>query len=1090
MPSNRFRSGKGRSSGKAGAAKAQLESATASIQAAAPAREQLPVSKRPREEAPSKSFDNARPGPSTSDKPEFKKQRFEPASVKAPVDKLTATQPAKGAAPGKKGDDDDAHASLFHKPAKPDEDLVGYMRQLEIPLTDVAKEVAAANAPAAPVDGDAAPASAAPQRLSIVLTSEHATLIRTAYRELRHKEASLASHKRVSVVMETLLRLSTPRQLLRLAAALAPYVCWLATSRYGSHVVQTLMALLSGHALGTVSVTVQRVSVTMQRDSESDEDEAGAEEEEENDEDAAAGLAASDAPLPARLVAALISVTNELASNAGDLIIDPCGSHLLRAAAKALACRSVPVSGTSGGGGGKEGAAGAGGKGGKGKKPRPAADGEDGGDGTAAAAVAARLLPLPAPEALLPTFATAVSALRKAAGSESAAQLKPALVTLMRSALRPGATVTGAEAVTGGVPAPVDVPALLASHRDYLYELCCDPASSPSVQSLLETAVASGCIGTARLLCRVLLGWGLQGLKAGDLDGSSDCPPLPPASYSSAAAADSKEARRAAKKAALAVAGNGVTADDVPSADDDSDVTPPLDTGAATGSWVPDLCNHAIGSHVVEAVLRHADGPLFGSLFLVHFARSLGELSLHPQANFVVQRLLVSCRARSQTEQAARELLPHMRSLATGRREGVVLALVTAVAGAQASSSSSPSPSSSSGGPPGAIVAGGHARQGTTDLQRAVVSALCAAAFDRPIILPAPAPAVPGAAGESAGASAPPALAARPAEFPAVVRWWLDINGTRQSRETGSSVPEGAGSGATRELPRLLLSLTGVRILAAALHGFTPEGGARVVAEGLGGLTSAEVAGLASDPTSSRHLIEPLFPAVVPGGDGEAPASGGGGAGASSAPASSAAGPAPLATARYKVFSALAGWWPALACSRFGCWTASKAFLSFQRDAARRKTIAKEIASESSYRAVSATPGGRQVLRTLRIDHYRTNPEGWEAFWSRSSAKSAMFNDILGGGSAAAPAAAAAGAGGKGEDKPRKEGKKEKKDKKRERAGSDAAAAGEDDAPAAAVSAPSEDKKAKKSKGAEAAAAVAAMPGGKKVDAAMALLGF
>ena len=78
-------------------------------------------------------------------------------------------------------------------------------------------------------------------------------LVANAHREIAKQQASLSVHAKCSVVIEVLLRRSTPTQLLEFATSLKGYVQFLFASYYGSHVMQTLVALL-GASDATVGV--------------------------------------------------------------------------------------------------------------------------------------------------------------------------------------------------------------------------------------------------------------------------------------------------------------------------------------------------------------------------------------------------------------------------------------------------------------------------------------------------------------------------------------------------------------------------------------------------------------------------------------------------------------------------------------------------------------------------------------------------------------------------------------------------------------------------------------------------------------------
>jgi hypothetical protein len=109
------------------------------------------------------------------------------------------------------------------RPRRIDDDTIAYVRQLEIPLQTMEAE----------------------DDLEVLVTNAH--------REIAKHQASLSVHAKCSVVIEVLLRRSTAAQLLEFAKSVKGYVQFLFSSYYGSHVMQTLVALLGAQA-STVDV--------------------------------------------------------------------------------------------------------------------------------------------------------------------------------------------------------------------------------------------------------------------------------------------------------------------------------------------------------------------------------------------------------------------------------------------------------------------------------------------------------------------------------------------------------------------------------------------------------------------------------------------------------------------------------------------------------------------------------------------------------------------------------------------------------------------------------------------------------------------
>ncbi len=108
---------------------------------------------------------------------------------------------------------------------KADDDLVSYIRQLELPLGEALVAVEAGGS----------------------ISTEHLVLVRSVFREIKKREATLATHKKCSFVVELLLKTATVQQLVSFFAAIAFYMDFMCTNRYASHVLETLLSL--AHAL-------------------------------------------------------------------------------------------------------------------------------------------------------------------------------------------------------------------------------------------------------------------------------------------------------------------------------------------------------------------------------------------------------------------------------------------------------------------------------------------------------------------------------------------------------------------------------------------------------------------------------------------------------------------------------------------------------------------------------------------------------------------------------------------------------------------------------------------------------------------------
>ena len=102
----------------------------------------------------------------------------------------------------------------FNKPRRVEPDLLSYFREVETLLDNPVEDV------------------------------DETLLIQNIYDEMKHNEASLASDKRGSEVLEKIVKKSTSFQLRTLLNGFCDYHAFLATNRYSSHVLQLVLRLL------------------------------------------------------------------------------------------------------------------------------------------------------------------------------------------------------------------------------------------------------------------------------------------------------------------------------------------------------------------------------------------------------------------------------------------------------------------------------------------------------------------------------------------------------------------------------------------------------------------------------------------------------------------------------------------------------------------------------------------------------------------------------------------------------------------------------------------------------------------------------
>jgi hypothetical protein len=122
----------------------------------------------------------------------------------------------------------------FKRPRKVDDDTITYLRGLEIPLK---------------TEEDA---------------ESRELLVENMFEEVKSKEASLATHRKCSFIMETAVRVAPPAVAVTVAQRLLPYAGFLATDRYGSHVLQTVIASLVDIVRGESSSVAEAERVQLE----------------------------------------------------------------------------------------------------------------------------------------------------------------------------------------------------------------------------------------------------------------------------------------------------------------------------------------------------------------------------------------------------------------------------------------------------------------------------------------------------------------------------------------------------------------------------------------------------------------------------------------------------------------------------------------------------------------------------------------------------------------------------------------------------------------------------------------------------------
>ena len=323
----------------------------------------------------------------------------------------------------------------FRKPAKPDDDVVAYVRQLELPLSEVAANRTG--------------------------SEEALLLVASAHREMRHREASLAAHKKASHVVETLLCVSTAYQLATFARALVPYIAWMCTNRYSSHVLETMLSRLHEFLAGDDTQISVKLTAVHHDDSNGVE----------------AIEFANANGVRASLVDSVVLMANELSSPPGRiqaLLTDTSATHVVRALLCVLAGVS-PSAQLNGAGGERQGV-------------RAVVEGTP-------AAHRAR-----GPAAV-------VTAVANPAATSVFERVGPLVAMRFRDAFA---------AIVRGTVAIADDDQGNTKTSTIAFDLACDVNAGPALQLALALASAGGAPAAGRFLSRRIINWGLEGVSGDD----------------------------------------------------------------------------------------------------------------------------------------------------------------------------------------------------------------------------------------------------------------------------------------------------------------------------------------------------------------------------------------------------------------------------------------------------------------------------------------------------------------------------------------------------------------------------------------------
>lgn len=480
--------------------------------------------------------------------------------------------------------------------------------------------------------------------------------------------------------------------------------------------------------------------------------------------------------------------------------------------------------------------------------------------------------------------------------------------------------------------------------EDYVNEelgaLCCDANSSPTIQALL---VASKNISPriSALFCRKLCNWGLDSI-------------------------DTFVGKKRPRVSDI----------------DDN----------CGNHWLGRLVVNANGSHAIQVLLTVADPALWRGIMKHFFQGRLFALSLHPFANFVVQTALITAPDVTFNEAMLKELLPHVPFLMRNNREGVVLHMVAAAAGR---TSENPLPG---------VNFPAKLPSLSPEMQRVLLLTLVDFPYTAPTteeiamkelvesahrgdyqatqeittpngsVLPSwMCTTMDMNASETAAESHVDQASdlSRRCQNAAFLLWIMDCNGARRSnaqvmldsftRDSNAGRAKRASEFAA--VPPIQLSQSGTGIVALVSR-FHPSVSKPFIMSLLS-LPRACFVPMAAHPFFSRHVLENLIAA------GTAQSG--------------------LSWILNKIWSALVGSYASLGASRFGCWVVSKLFEAV--DEKKKRVIVEEISTHE--RAVAGTPGGKQLIRLVRLPYFQNNLSGWIKSWEKSQTVKDMMSDLL-----------------------------------------------------------------------------------------------
>ena len=836
--------------------------------------------------------------------------------------------------------------SIITKPSKVegDDDLVHYLRTLQLPLASLIRSIEGESSATSrkrsrdeKVDNDEKTKNpSSPVCSYLAIDDSGRALVLAAHRELLRHEASLSTNKRSAPAIELLLRASSAAQLTRFGASLLPYLRFLSTNRHASHVLQSFLSLsnliLSGQRSiseaeceldnwdAPVSSSGGSTTALMQREFEIP---------------AVGAIPSVSISLisPADVMNSLTSLIKvwalTLSSSSEtlrDILYDSGGTHVLRAMVgvltgaqtESLLISNLPVDESG------------------------VLTGENEVDEVKGAGSALDSVSFKG-------RGRAKKGKKNVVGSGGQLQvLVTSNVSLSGSSDPRGSSDHRGQFKEVFIRLVLSVLSLSTSNAEELGALGCDVNASATLQLMIK---ASSLVAPniCKVLCRRVSNWGLEGLTKEEISGKADLTVSDEVVgkeeeveiIASSSKRKSKSRKQARAKAQI-------------------DAT--IDNGDATNHWLYRLCANPIGSRLVECLLTFADPPLFHAFIESFFKGNMNELCADPYGNFSVQKLLVgvpeSMKSRDVSDTLLMEVSSCIGLLCDQRKSGVLLHVAAAAAGAPpalVSSTSIEKQEEISKHNSHISYRNQHAPAASESVQGEIITALLAVSKRRHI-----------SSSLSSGASTSCVIK----NDPSLARLILNLPEQVQTQ------PLFRGSSSHPALPTgpvtsSVFSLTYAHLLRFSLiH-------SRVILDSLLSLTPYEIASLATDPTASRHILEPLFELHE-------------GSVSSLSVLSSE-----HCWAKNKLHSLLRGYFSSLAVTRFGSWVVSKAFVNL--DVKRKASIASELVEgESRLRGGGSGAQISALLKMVRIEQFKTNRIGWEAHWVKEEMRKREILESVG----------------------------------------------------------------------------------------------